>query len=108
MHRLSNKLQLACGELNFGQLHLQRWLLGPRWRGLHGVRGRKIQAVDGTSYVQRLSIKLHLVCGELNFDELHLQRGLLRPSWRDVHSMRGRKVQTYDRIPCLCQLHSRL
>ena len=54
MHRLSNKLQLACGEFNVDELHLQRGLLGPRWRGVRSVRGRKVQGLSRISCVQRL------------------------------------------------------
>ena len=44
MYYLSVQLHLACGELNFDELHLQCGLLGARWRGVHSVCGRKVQA----------------------------------------------------------------
>ncbi len=77
VHRLSNKLHLACGQLNFDELHLQRGLLGACWRHVHGVRSRKVQESDRSRRVHPLSSKLLLAFGELNFDELHLQRRLV-------------------------------
>ena len=47
MPTVSSKLLLACGELNFDELHLQRGLLGVCWRPVHGVRCRKVHDVDG-------------------------------------------------------------
>jgi hypothetical protein len=46
MQRLSVKLQLACGERSFDELHLQHRMDRARWRLVHSVRGRKVQGVD--------------------------------------------------------------
>ena len=54
MHRLSDKLRLVCGELNFDELHLQRGLLWAQWRGVYSVRGRKVQVLSRISCMQRL------------------------------------------------------
>ena len=118
VHRLSNKLHLACGQLNFDELHLQRGLLGACWRHVHGVRSRKVHDVDRSSRVHLMwrrkvfnSCRSHrdidmpavfsklllAFFGELKFDELHLQRGLLGACWRDVHGVRSRNVQESDR-----------
>ena len=95
VHSLSNKLHLVCGELNFDELHLQRGLLGPRWRGVHSVRGWKVQGLSRISCVQQLfgrdvfcscrsltCINMPRVFGKLQLAwwelDLHLQRGLLR------------------------------
>ena len=92
MQRLSYKLQLACGELSFGELHLHRGLYGARWKHVHSVRGRQVQGVNRTGsvhgvpgrdifycrrglnklYLCRLSVKLfQLSSRERSFDELH-------------------------------------
>ena len=60
VHRLSNKLQLACGELNFGQLHLQRGLLWPRWRGLLGMCRREVEKRGRVGQLRRLPDKRRL------------------------------------------------
>ena len=82
MHRLSVKLQLACGELSCDELHLQRRLFWTLWRLVHIVHIRKVQGVDRISRLHklwsrdvfynrrglskfdmhRLSIKLQLAC----------------------------------------------
>jgi hypothetical protein len=49
MLHLSVKLQVTCGELSFGELHLQRGLFWARWRHVHSVRGRKVQDWQGNS-----------------------------------------------------------
>ena len=94
MQRLSVKLQLACGEHSFDELHLQRRINWAERRPVRSVRGRKVQGVDRKCYLlelhsrdvlyrsrglsklelQRLYVKLQLTCGERSFDELHLQR----------------------------------
>jgi hypothetical protein len=43
MPRLSVKLQLACGERSFDELHLQRRINGGEWRLVHSVRCRNVQ-----------------------------------------------------------------
>ena len=99
MQRLSNKLQLTCGELNVDELHLQRGLLGPRWRGVHSVRGRKVQGLSRISFVQQLfgrdvfcsnrgpreldmphvPSKCYYTHWKLGAGSLQVQRGLLGP-----------------------------
>ena len=51
MRRLSNKLLLVAGELNSGELHMQR-RIHAFWRGVHTVPGRNIQGVAGIRPVQ--------------------------------------------------------
>ena len=107
MHRLSNKLRLVCGELNFDELHLQRGLLGGRWRGVHIVRGRKVQGLSRISCVQLLfgrdvfcssrgqieydmphvPNKCQCTYRELSVVSLQVHRRLLRARWRHVHSV---------------------
>jgi hypothetical protein len=58
MHCLSFKLLLACGELSFDELLLQRGLIWACWRRLHNLCGRKVQGINRISPVQRLSVKL--------------------------------------------------
>jgi hypothetical protein len=73
---LSVKLQLACGERSFDELHLQCGLFWARWRHMHSVRGWKVQDVNRISQLQRMSNKLQLACGDLSSGKLHLQFGL--------------------------------
>jgi hypothetical protein len=54
MQLLSVKIQLACGERSFDELHLQRWLFWARWKHVHSVRERKVQDVDRISSVHGL------------------------------------------------------
>ena len=77
MHPLSSKLLLAIGELNFDELHLQRGLLGPRWRGLHGMCRRKVEKRGRVGQLRRLPGKLELACSEHSFDAMPVQCRLL-------------------------------
>ena len=43
MQRLSVKLQLACGERSFDELHLQHRINGTEWRPVRSVRGWKVR-----------------------------------------------------------------
>ena len=83
MQRLSVSLQLACGELSFGELHLQCRLYGARWKHVHSVRGRQVQGVNRIGRVHGLRCR----------DVLYSSRGLspVHKLWsRDVfHSRRG-------------------
>jgi hypothetical protein len=42
LQQLPGLLELACAEYSFDQLHLQRWLVGGKWRDMHGVRRRTV------------------------------------------------------------------
>ncbi len=76
MQRLSNTILLVCGELNFDELHLQRGLLWTRWRGVHSVRGRKVQGLSRISCVQRLFGRdVFCICttrGQVEYDMPHV------------------------------------
>jgi hypothetical protein len=76
MQRLSVKLQLACGERSFDELHLQHRMDGTDWRPVRSVRGWKVQGVDRNCH-------LHRLCGR----QVH---GVDRSS--SVHGLRGRDV----------------
>ena len=54
VQRMYVKLQLACGELSFDELHLQRRINRARWRHVHSVRGRKVQGVNRIGHVHGL------------------------------------------------------
>ncbi len=73
MPRLSVKLQRACGERSFDELHLQRRINGAEWRPVCSVHGRKVQVVDRSCHLSHLSVKLQLACGELSFDKLRVE-----------------------------------
>ncbi len=54
MQRLSSRLHLACGELSFDKLHLQRRINRTRWRYVHSVRGRQVQGFNRIGRVHGL------------------------------------------------------
>jgi hypothetical protein len=49
MQRLSVKLQLACGERSFDELHLQNWLFWARWRHVRVRSSRTVPASSSCS-----------------------------------------------------------
>jgi len=120
MCRLSVRIQLACGERSFDELHLQHGLYWTGWWHMHRLYCRNVQGIDRISCVHELrgrdlfysskgrikfdmsclSVSLHLVGGEPSFDELHLQRGLNWVGWWHMHSVCCRKVQDIDRSSC--------
>jgi hypothetical protein len=51
VHGLSSKLLLVSGELNSGELHMQR-RIHVFWSGVRTVLGRNIQGVAGIRAVQ--------------------------------------------------------
>ena len=95
MHRLSVRLQLACGERSFDELHLQRGLYWTGWWRMHSVCCRKVQGIDRTSRVQRLC-----------------SRDLFGIDWSSssVHELRDRDVFDNSRGRCkfdMCHLSVR-
>jgi hypothetical protein len=67
---LSVNLQLACGEWNFGELHLQRRMDRARWRHVCKLCSRKVQDINGTGHVHGLQCRhvLWSSCGHSKLD----------------------------------------
>ena len=124
MQQLPGGVELACAELSFEQLCLQRGLVGARWRRVHGVRRRQVQERQGLNRLQRVQRRdilsgsrgvcmpgvygrLGLACGKQHIGCLQLQSRLLGARWWHLHSVRGRKVQGVDRISYVHGLRGR-
>jgi hypothetical protein len=54
VQQLSVKLKLACGELSFDEVRLQRGLVGGRRRRMHGVCRRQVQKYSWRCKLQLL------------------------------------------------------
>ena len=59
LRRVSSKLELACAEHSFEQLHLQCGLVGGRWRDVQGMRCRQVQERGGIWQLQQLPSSLY-------------------------------------------------
>ena len=66
---LSDKLQLACGEPSFDELHLQHRRIRPGRRHLYPMRGGQVEGLDRSGRVHGLSRKL-LLCGRGRYGNL--------------------------------------
>jgi hypothetical protein len=55
LQQLPGKLELTSAEHSFEQLHLQRGLVGSRWRRMHGVLRRQVQERCWSYQLQQVS-----------------------------------------------------
>ena len=64
LQELPGEFELTCAEHSFEQVHLQRGVVGGKWRRMHGVRRRKVQERGRRCELHELPGGVKLACTE--------------------------------------------